>query len=144
MYPELYEEMGINPPKGVILYGVPGTGKILLAKAVANQTSATFLCMVGSELIQKYLGDSPKLVHELIWVAEIGEIPEVTRTDGGTHIKQLMRTHLALNGSSIGGIFALQLDIESNCIAFSGHYHAGSIVQVNDTFAMHIREIGIR
>lgn len=69
-HPELYEEMGIKPPKGVILYGVPGTGKTLLAKAVANQTSATFLRVVGSELIQKYLGDGPKLVRELFRVAE--------------------------------------------------------------------------
>jgi Cdc6-like AAA superfamily ATPase len=69
-HPELYEEMGIRPPKGVILYGVPGTGKTLLAKAVANQTSATFLRIVGSELIQKYLGDGPKLVRELFRVAE--------------------------------------------------------------------------
>ena len=69
-HPELYEEMGIRPPKGVILYGPPGTGKTLLAKAVANQTSATFLRVVGSELIQKYLGDSPKLVRELFRVAE--------------------------------------------------------------------------
>jgi len=69
-HPELYEDMGINPPKGVILYGVPGTGKTLLAKAVANQTSATFLRIVGSELIQKYLGDGPKLVREVFRVAE--------------------------------------------------------------------------
>lgn len=69
-HPELYEDMGINPPKGVILYGVPGTGKTLLAKAVANQTSATFLRVVGSELIQKYLGDGPKLVREVFRVAE--------------------------------------------------------------------------
>ena len=69
-HPEFYEEMGIKPPKGVILYGPPGTGKTLLAKAVANQTSATFLRVVGSELIQKYLGDGPKLVRELFRVAE--------------------------------------------------------------------------
>ena len=69
-HPELYEEMGIKAPKGVILYGVPGTGKTLLAKAVANQTSATFLRIVGSELIQKYLGEGPKLVRELFRVAE--------------------------------------------------------------------------
>ena len=62
---EYYEEMGIKPPKGVILYGPPGTGKTLLAKAVANQTSATFLRVVGSELIQKYLGDGPKLVSQI-------------------------------------------------------------------------------
>merc|ERR1712087_955185 len=68
-HPELYEDIGIKPPKGVILYGEPGTGKTLLAKAVANQTSATFLRVVGSELIQKYLGDGPKLVRELFRVA---------------------------------------------------------------------------
>jgi 26S proteasome regulatory subunit T2 len=54
----------------VILYGEPGTGKTLLAKAVANSTSATFLRVVGSELIQKYLGDGPKLVRELFRVAD--------------------------------------------------------------------------
>ncbi|XP_065323273.1 26S proteasome regulatory subunit 4 [Gordionus sp. m RMFG-2023] len=69
-HPEYYEEMGIRPPKGVILYGPPGTGKTLLARAVANQTSATFLRVVGSELIQKYLGDGPKLVRELFRMAE--------------------------------------------------------------------------
>lgn len=52
------------------MYGEPGTGKTLLAKAVANSTSATFLRVVGSELIQKYLGDGPKLVRELFRVAE--------------------------------------------------------------------------
>ena len=69
-HPELYEDIGIKPPKGVILYGEPGTGKTLLAKAVANATSASFLRVVGSELIQKYLGDGPKLVRELFRVAD--------------------------------------------------------------------------
>lgn len=68
--PELYEEIGVKPPKGVILYGEPGTGKTLLAKAVANQTSATFLRVVGSELIKKYLGEGPKLVREIFKIAE--------------------------------------------------------------------------
>ena len=68
--PELYEDLGIKPPKGVILYGEPGTGKTLLAKAVANQTSATFLRVVGSELIKKYLGEGPKLVREIFRIAE--------------------------------------------------------------------------
>ena len=68
--PELYEDIGIRAPKGVILYGVPGTGKTLLAKAVANQTSATFLRVVGSELIKKYLGEGPKLVREIFRVAD--------------------------------------------------------------------------
>lgn len=54
----------------MILYGVPGTGKTLLARAVAHHTSATFLRVVGSELIQKYLGDGPKLVREMFRVAD--------------------------------------------------------------------------
>ena len=69
-HPEMYEDIGIKPPKGVILYGEPGTEKTLLANAVANQTSATFLRVTGSELIQKYLGEGPKLVRELFRVAE--------------------------------------------------------------------------
>lgn len=69
-HPEIYEDIGIKAPKGVILYGEPGTGKTLLVKAVAHETSATFLRLVGSELIQKYLGDGPKLVRELFKCAE--------------------------------------------------------------------------
>jgi 26S proteasome regulatory subunit T2 len=65
-HPEIYEDIGIKPPKGVILYGDPGTGKTLLAKAVANETSATFLRIVGSELIQKYLGEGPKVIINFI------------------------------------------------------------------------------
>ena len=68
-HPEMYEEVGIKPPKGVILYGEPGTGKTLLAKAVANETSATFFRVVGSELVQKYSGEGPKLVRELFRIA---------------------------------------------------------------------------
>ena len=106
-HPELYEDIGIKPPKGVILYGEPGTGKTLLAKAVANQTSATFLRVVGSELIQKYLGDGPKLVRELFRVADdlsptivfIDEIDAVgskryDSTSGGT--REIQRTMLEL------------------------------------------------
>ena len=69
-HPELYEEIGISPPKGVLLYGPTGTVKTLLAKAVANETSATFMRVVGSELIKKYLGEGPKLVREIFQFAE--------------------------------------------------------------------------
>lgn len=63
-HPELYDEIGVKPPKGVILYGEPGTGKTLLAKAVANKTSATFLRLVGSELVQKYAGEgTPAVIY---------------------------------------------------------------------------------
>ena len=68
-HPELYEEMGIKPPKGVILYGPPGTGKTLWQSS-RKSNFATFLRIVGSELIQKYLGEGPKLVRELFKVAQ--------------------------------------------------------------------------
>ncbi len=67
--PEAFKKMGIEPPKGVLLTGPPGTGKTMLAKAVANSTSATFLGMVGSELAQKYIGEGGRLVRELFDLA---------------------------------------------------------------------------
>mmetsp|Transcript_19059 Transcript_19059/g.38866 ORF Transcript_19059/g.38866 Transcript_19059/m.38866 type:complete len:415 (-) Transcript_19059:1553-2797(-) len=69
--PELFSDIGIIPPKGIILYGEPGTGKTLLAKAVANKTKATFLRVTGSELVQKFLGEGPKLVREIFRVASL-------------------------------------------------------------------------
>lgn len=67
--PEAFAKIGICPPKGVLLFGEPGTGKTLLAKAVANRTEATFIRVVGSELIQKYIGDGAKLVREIFAMA---------------------------------------------------------------------------
>lgn len=63
--PDIFLNIGIVPPKGVILYGEPGTGKTLIAKAVAHETKATFFRIGGSELVQKFLGDGPKLVREI-------------------------------------------------------------------------------
>jgi len=67
--PELFEKVGIEPPQGVLLCGPPGTGKTLLAKAVAHSTRATFVRMVGSELVQKYIGEGARLVRELFELA---------------------------------------------------------------------------
>src|SRR3990172_10787584 len=67
--PELYRKVGIEPPKGVLLVGPPGTGKTLIAKAVANRTKATFIRFVGSELVQKYIGEGARLVRELFQLA---------------------------------------------------------------------------
>ncbi len=67
--PDLYRKVGIEPPKGVLLVGPPGTGKTLLAKAVANRTQATFIRFVGSELVQKYIGEGARLVRELFELA---------------------------------------------------------------------------
>ena len=68
--PEAFEQMGLIPPKGVLLTGPPGTGKTMLAKAIANSTSATFLGLVGSELAQKYIGEGGRLVRELFDLAK--------------------------------------------------------------------------
>ncbi|MGB3944558.1 MAG: proteasome-activating nucleotidase [Methanothrix sp.] len=68
--PDLFVKVGIEPPKGVLLYGPPGTGKTLLAKAVACSTEATFLRVVGSELVQKYIGEGARMVRELFELAQ--------------------------------------------------------------------------
>jgi 26S proteasome regulatory subunit T3 len=65
----LYQQIGIDPPTGVLLYGPPGTGKTMLAKAVANQTTASFIRMVGSEFVQKYLGEGPRMVRDVFRLA---------------------------------------------------------------------------
>jgi proteasome regulatory subunit len=68
--PELFKKIGIEPPKAVLLYGSPGTGKTLLAKAVANSTNSTFIEIVGSELVQKFIGEGAKLVKEIFQLAK--------------------------------------------------------------------------
>ncbi|MEM4528734.1 MAG: proteasome-activating nucleotidase, partial [Desulfurococcaceae archaeon] len=68
-HPELFEEIGIEPPKGVLLYGPPGCGKTLLAKAVATEANATFISIVGSELVQKFIGEGARIVKELFNMA---------------------------------------------------------------------------
>ena len=106
-HPENFDEMGVKPPKGVILFGPPGTGKTLLARAVAHSTSATFLRIVGSELIQKYLGDGPKLVRELfktahelapsiVFIDEIGAVGTKRYDSSSSGEREVQRTMLEL------------------------------------------------
>ncbi len=71
--PGMFEEVGIEPPAGVLLHGPPGTGKTMLAKAVANQTDATFIKMAGSELVHKFIGEGAKLVRDLFELARQNE-----------------------------------------------------------------------
>jgi len=67
--PDAFRDFGIDPPKGVLLTGPPGTGKTMLAKAVANSTEVTFLGIVGSELAQKYIGEGGRMVREMFDLA---------------------------------------------------------------------------
>lgn len=65
LQPELFKKVGIEPPKGVLLHGPPGSGKTLMVKAVAHETKATFIRVIGSELVQKYIGEGARLVREV-------------------------------------------------------------------------------
>lgn len=64
MQPEKFVNLGIEPPKGVLLFGPPGTGKTLCARAVANRTDACFIRVIGSELVQKYVGEVSQISYK--------------------------------------------------------------------------------
>jgi len=67
---DLYKQIGIDPPRGVLLYGPPGTGKTMMARAVAHHTKASFIRVVGSEFVQKYLGEGPRMVRDVFRLAK--------------------------------------------------------------------------
>jgi len=105
--PGLFKKVGITPPKGILLHGPPGTGKTLLAKAVANSTKSTFIEVVGSELVQKFIGEGAKLVKEIFELARekapsivfIDEIDALAskRVDMGTSgEREVQRTFMQL------------------------------------------------
>jgi len=105
--PERFERIGVVPPKGVLLVGEPGTGKTLLAKAVANRTSARFIRVVGSELVQKYIGEGARMVRELfdlakekapsiLFIDEIDAIAARRVEDGTSGEREVQRTMMQL------------------------------------------------
>src|SRR3970040_2445100 len=69
-HPEIFERLGIEPPKGVLLHGTPGTGKTLLAKAVANESEANFILLNGPEIMSKFYGESEKKIRDIFEEAE--------------------------------------------------------------------------
>lgn len=107
LHPERYINLGIDPPKGVLCYGPPGTGKTLCARAVANRTDATFIRVIGSELVQKYVGEGARMVRELFEMArsrkaciiffdEIDAIGGARHDDGAGGDNEVQRTMLEL------------------------------------------------
>ena len=105
--PELFEKIGIQPPKGVLLHGPPGTGKTLLAKAVAQSTRAAFIEVVASELVQKFIGEGAKLVREIfeyarnnapaiVFIDEIDALAAVRMENGTTGEREVNRTFMQL------------------------------------------------
>ncbi|CAH7676999.1 26S protease regulatory subunit 7 [Phakopsora pachyrhizi] len=105
--PEKFVALGIDPPKGVMLFGPPGTGKTLCARAVANRTDATFIRVIGSELVQKYVGEGARMVRELFEMArtkkaciiffdEVDAIGGARHDDGQGGDNEVQRTMLEL------------------------------------------------
>ncbi|OMH82131.1 26S protease regulatory subunit 7 [Zancudomyces culisetae] len=105
--PERFVNLGIDPPKGVLMYGPPGTGKTLCARAVANRTDATFIRVIGSELVQKYVGEGARMVRELFEMArtkkaciiffdEVDAIGGARLSDGVGDSNEVQRTMLEL------------------------------------------------
>lgn len=107
LHPERFVQLGIDPPKGVLMYGPPGTGKTLLARAVANRTDASFIRVIGSELVQKYVGEGARMVRELFQMArqkkaciiffdEIDAVGGARFDDGAGGDNEVQRTMLEL------------------------------------------------
>lgn len=105
--PEKFINLGIDPPKGVMLYGPPGTGKTLTARAVANRTDACFIRVIGSELVQKYVGEGARMVREIFQMArtkkaciiffdEIDAIGGARSDDGAGTDNEVQRTMLEI------------------------------------------------
>jgi len=105
--PDLFKKIGIEPPKGILLYGPPGTGKTLLAKAVANSTNSTFIEIVGSELVQKFIGEGAKLIKEIfelarekapsiVFIDELDAIAAVRVDIGTSGEREVQRTFMQL------------------------------------------------
>lgn len=107
LHPEKFVNLGIEPPKGVLMFGPPGTGKTLCARAVANRTDACFIRVIGSELVQKYVGEGARMVRELFEMArgkkaciiffdEIDAVGGARFDDGAGGDNEVQRTMLEL------------------------------------------------
>ena len=167
--PEVFDAVGIDPPSGVLLHGPPGTGKTMLAKAVANETDATFIRMAASELVHKFIGEGSKLVRDLFEVARengpsvlfIDEIDAIasertdSKTSGDAEVQRTLMQLLAeLDGFDDRGDVRIiaatnRLDMLDDAILRPGRFDRLMEVPAadeegrEDIFEIHTREMNV-
>jgi proteasome regulatory subunit len=155
--PELFEKVGVDPPVGVLLIGPPGTGKTMLAQGVANSTEACFIRLVGSELVQKFIGEGGRLVRELfsmarekapsiIFIDELDAIAAKRLETGTSADREVQRTLMQLL-AEIDGFNALgnvrlmaatnRPDILDEAITRPGRFDRIITIPLPDQFSRH-------
>ena len=106
--PELFEHFGIKPPRGIVLFGAPGTGKTLLAKAIANEAKANFISIKGPELISKWVGESEKAIREIFKKAKQSS-PSIIFLDEFESIAGMRSSNSQSGGSDVANRVVNQL-----------------------------------
>jgi proteasome regulatory subunit len=168
--PDLFRRLGIEPPKGILLYGPPGVGKTLLARAVAGETNATFIRLVASELAQKFIGEGARIVREVFALSRkhapsivlIDEIDAIAakRIDVGTSGEREIHRTLAQLLAELDGFDPLdnvkviattnRIDVLDPAILRPGRFDRVIYIPLPDKrarkeiFRVHTRKLNIR
>ena len=134
---ERFEALGVQPPKGVLLYGAPGTGKTLLARACAAQTKSTFLKLAGPQLVQMFIGDGAKMVRDAFAMAK-EKAPAIIFIDEldaiGTKVLECVCCRQSMHtchfcASLVGGKCVWRAGVVGLCVVASFFHPASPAVQ---------------